>query len=160
MSGFFRRPVFQRGLVAPRATGTWLAPGVARGFAGRWLPDVAASAAFECGMNIVFGGVAIPAGGTSAATPLVAALMARLSDAVHRPLPVAHRWLYTRTGRHTVRDITRGAADVCDGTQPHYSASRGWDACTGLGVPNGARMLAALRREFGLSSLRKHLTRS
>ena len=34
--------------------------------------------------------------------------------------------------------------DVTSGNNIGYSAGPGWDACTGLGTPDGAKLLAAL----------------
>jgi kumamolisin len=45
--------------------------------------------------------------------------------------------LYTKNVEATLHDISAGS----NGT---YSAGPGWDACTGLGTPNGAALLAAL----------------
>ena len=35
--------------------------------------------------------------------------------------------------------------DVTTGNNGAYAARLGWDACTGLGSPNGSKLLAALR---------------
>jgi kumamolisin len=38
-----------------------------------------------------------------------------------------------------------GFRDVTDGGNGAYRAGPGWDACTGLGVPDGEALLARLR---------------
>jgi len=38
-----------------------------------------------------------------------------------------------------------GFRDVTSGGNGAYRAGPGWDACTGLGVPDGAALLARLR---------------
>jgi kumamolisin len=37
-----------------------------------------------------------------------------------------------------------GFRDITSGNNGAYQARPGWDACTGLGVPNGTQLLAAL----------------
>ena len=39
--------------------------------------------------------------------------------------------------------------DVTVGSNGAYTAGPGWDPCTGLGVPDGEELLAALRRSPG-----------
>jgi kumamolisin len=38
-----------------------------------------------------------------------------------------------------------GFNDVTQGDNPAYQAGPGWDACTGLGSPNGTALLQALQ---------------
>jgi kumamolisin len=38
-----------------------------------------------------------------------------------------------------------GLRDIVSGDNGAYSAGPGWDACTGLGVPDGAALLTRLR---------------
>jgi kumamolisin len=38
------------------------------------------------------------------------------------------------------RDITVGNNDITGSLHGMYKAGSGWDACTGLGVPNGAAL--------------------
>ena len=37
-----------------------------------------------------------------------------------------------------------GFHDITQGNNGSFSATEGWDPCTGLGTPNGAQLLAAL----------------
>jgi kumamolisin len=37
-----------------------------------------------------------------------------------------------------------GFHDITEGTNGAFSATGGWDACTGLGTPDGTRLLATL----------------
>jgi hypothetical protein len=46
--------------------------------------------------------------------------------------------LYSAKAEPTFHDITSGS-------NGDYSADKGWDACTGLGSPNGAALMIALR---------------
>ena len=96
---------------------------------GRGVPDVAADADPETGYRVRIDGADSVIGGTSAAAPLWAALIARLQQAGG-----SKRWLTpllyaAPTG--TLHDITSG-------DNGSYSATTGWDACTGLGSPAGA----------------------
>ena len=75
-------------------------------------------------------------GGTSAVAPLWAGLIALCNQALGRPLGFHQPMLY-QIGSSTFRDITNG-------NNGYYSASTGWDACTGLGSRNGSALLNAL----------------
>jgi len=143
MSGFFARPAHQSGIDTTPLHGTWLAEGNTTPFLGRWVPDVAANASFESGATVLLGGEELNAGGTSAATPLCAALLTRVSAAAGHPLAGLTPWLYDQ-GRTTCHDITQGDDDVSAGKAPFYRAGPGWDACTGLGAPNGNLLIKAL----------------
>ena len=75
-------------------------------------------------------------GGTSAVAPLWAALLARCNQSLGRAVGDPHAALY-RIGEAAFRDITQG-------NNGSYDAGQGWDACTGLGSPDGQMLLAAL----------------
>jgi kumamolisin len=149
-SGFFRRPSWQARSGVPTAArlgaASWLAPGLARAaFVGRGVPDVAAHAAEASGYRIVAGGRELVTGGTSAAAPLWAAMLAVLGEALGRRVGWVNALLYRSDFATGFRDVTRGDNDVCGGCVPAFAARRGWDACTGLGSPDVARLLALLR---------------
>jgi kumamolisin len=109
---------------------------------GRGVPDVAADADPATGYEIMVDGQRMIIGGTSAVAPLWAALTCRLSQALGRPLGMLQPALYAGadTG-HT----TPGFHDITDGNNGHYTAAAGWDACTGLGTPNGTALLNRLK---------------
>ena len=114
------------------------------GHTGRGLPDIAGNASPNSGymLNIqAFGGAYGPIGGTSAAAPLYAALVARLNVAVGEPLGFLNTNLYAFAGPYVYRDIADG---VSNGT-PGYKSGPGWDACTGFGSVNGMAILEALQ---------------
>lgn len=136
ISRVFERPDYQRGLNLPKNRSDW------RGFDGRGLPDVAINACLTSGYRILFQGKWLPNGGTSAAAPLWAGLIARLNQALGRRLGFVHPYLYRLAGTPAFRDITQG-------NNGFYKAGAGWDACTGNGVPVGRELLAALQREIG-----------
>jgi kumamolisin len=80
-------------------------------------------------------------GGTSAVAPLWAALAARLAQATGQPLGLLADALYAGI---TAGAVPPGFRDVTEGDNGGYSAGPGWDACTGLGVPDGTALLARL----------------
>jgi kumamolisin len=141
MSGFFAMPRYQRSLARPAVPAlAWRAPGVASAVEGRWVPDIAANAGFGCAVTIVVGSTPLSAGGTSAATPLVAALLTRAG----RSQRALHQWLYSRSARHACRDIVAGNNDTGRKGLPYFRARAGWDACTGFGTLLGTESLRQL----------------
>ena len=77
-------------------------------------------------------------GGTSAVAPLWAALVARLNQKLGHPVGFLNPLLYGATVGSS------GFNDVTVGNNGAYHAGKGWDACTGWGSPNGAKLLAKL----------------
>ena len=144
MSGFFPRPSYQSTIRQSPLPGTWRAEGNDDSFVGRWVPDVAANASFLSGATVIAGGEQLTAGGTSAATPLCAALLTRVSAVAGHPLAGLGAWMYASTPDKTYRDIAHGNDDISDDHVPFYRAGAGWDACTGLGSPDGRLILEAL----------------
>jgi kumamolisin len=89
-------------------------------------------------------------GGTSAAAPLWAALIARIAaSAPAKPAAFLAPLLYQDGPDGRVRGV-RAFEDVVKGnnTSPQpgfgYEAGKGFDAVTGWGVPNGRLLLASL----------------
>jgi kumamolisin len=76
-------------------------------------------------------------GGTSAVAPLWAGLLALINESLGANVGYVNPLLYGTKAESTFHDITAGN----NGT---YSAGKGWDACTGLGTPDGTALLAAL----------------
>ena len=105
---------------------------------GRGVPDVAADADPVTGYSVRVDGQNTVVGGTSAVAPLWAALVARLNQGLAKPVGFLNPTLYALTPQSgTFRDITSGNNGA-------YSAGPGWDACTGLGVAVGQKLLSAL----------------
>ncbi|KAH7171308.1 peptidase S8/S53 domain-containing protein [Dactylonectria macrodidyma] len=81
--------------------------------------------------------------GTSASTPVIAAMIALIDDARVRQGKPVLGWLngilYTEEARAVLQDITGGQSLSCNfregGLIGGWPAKRGWDAITGLGVP-------------------------
>jgi len=116
-------------------------PARSGGGTGRGVPDVAADADPSTGYQVYVDGTAQVFGGTSAVAPLWAALACRLAQALGRPLGLLQPTLYANA---VAGAATTGLRDITDGNNGAYQAGPGWDACTGLGVPDGAALLAAL----------------
>jgi kumamolisin len=83
-------------------------------------------------------------GGTSAVAPLMAALVARLNQALGVNVGFLNPFLYANAAKGVAQAVTKGTNAVKD-TCPGYVAGPGWNACTGLGTPNGAAMLKNLQ---------------
>ncbi|MEA2302040.1 MAG: kumamolisin [Solirubrobacteraceae bacterium] len=102
---------------------------------GRGVPDVAGDADPTTGYKVVLGGQTQVFGGTSAVAPLWAGLIARINGAITGHVGLIHPQLYAHPA--AFRDITSGNNGA-------YQARTGWDACTGLGSPDGALVAQAL----------------
>jgi kumamolisin len=129
VSEIFSLPTYQQAARVPAAP---------NGFVGRGVPDVAADADPESGYKVVVDGQESVIGGTSAVAPLWAGLLARINQALGKNVGYVNPLLYSAAAESTFHDITSGS-------NGDYSAGPGWDACTGLGTPDGAELLAALR---------------
>jgi len=121
-------PAWQQGAGVPKAP---------NGYAGRGVPDVAGDADPLTGYQVRVDGKDEIIGGTSAVAPLWAALLARCNQSLGRAVGDVHAALYQAAGGTAFRDITQG-------NNGSYAAGPGWDACTGLGSPNGQALLASL----------------
>lgn len=105
---------------------------------GRGVPDVCAVADPETGViRVKIDGNIEPIGGTSAAAPLWAALVARLNQGLNARCGFLNEVLYTKFPKGVLNDITVGNNGA-------YAAGPGWDACTGFGSPDGQKLLKAL----------------
>jgi kumamolisin len=112
---------------------------------GRGVPDVAANADPKTGYFVRSGGNNGVGGGTSAAAPLWAALIALLNQKLGKPVGFLNPRLYQILGPAKVlQDVAHGNNDT-QGLVGGYSAKAGgWDNCTGWGTPHGKKLLAAL----------------
>jgi kumamolisin len=135
VSTMFAMPTWQKGLSAKKTSGTSAA------LKKRGVPDVAGDADPRTGYQVYVDGQAQVIGGTSAVAPLWAGLVARLAQAKGAKLGLLAPTLYS--GAHSGK-ATTGLRDITSGSNGGYSAHAGWDACTGLGTPNGTALLALL----------------
>ena len=92
----------------------------------------------ESGYNVFVDGQQSVIGGTSAVAPLWAGLLALINQSLGTNVGFVNAQLYAAKTEATFHDITSG-------NNGNYSAGVGWDACTGLGSPNGDALLAVLK---------------
>ena len=128
VSEVFALPTYQQTAKVPKAPNN---------FVGRGVPDVAGNADPETGYNVIVDGQQTVIGGTSAVAPLWAGLFALINQSLGANVGYVNALLYSAKAEATFHDVTAG-------NNGNYSAGPGWDACTGLGTPNGAALLAAL----------------
>jgi len=101
---------------------------------GRGVPDVAANADPATGYQVYVDGQAMVIGGTSAVAPLWAGLIARIAETAGA-LGLVQSRLYPTASPGQASTALR---DISSGSNGAYEARVGWDACTGLGVPDAA----------------------
>jgi kumamolisin len=131
VSDKFGIPDYQSQIVVPASVST--------GKRGRGVPDTAAAAANNPGYRIILGGESIVKNGTSAAAPLWASLIAMINAQRGAPIGFLNPQLYALPD--LLRLVTQGDNEV---NGIGYKAGNGWSACTGLGVPKGAEIIAKL----------------
>jgi len=121
ISAFFTKPTYQANVTYPIGN-------------MRGVPDVAGDADPNTGYVLYSAseGGSIVVGGTSAVAPLWSGLLARINQSIGRSVGYIHPTIYT--GGKNFHDITQG-------NNGSYSSSIGWDACSGLGSPNGQLIL-------------------
>jgi kumamolisin len=138
VSSVFTKPSYQSGVNVPPSANP-------PHKIGRGVPDVSAVADPETGVVVMHidGKHLESIGGTSASAPLWSSLIARLNQGLGANCGFLNPVLYTKCATGVLRDITIGNNGA-------YSAAPGWDACTGLGSPDGQRLLHALSSSVGM----------
>jgi kumamolisin len=129
VSGFFALPPYQEGLQVRKTSGATQA------LAMRGVPDVCGDADPATGYDVRVDGQNTVIGGTSAVAPLWAGLIARINAAKARRAGFINPHLYVNAS--ALHDITQG-------NNGDFAAETGWDACTGLGSPNGQKVADAV----------------
>lgn len=147
VSDVFQRPDWQSSVTIQSVN-----PGA---ITGRCIPDVAANADWIASPYLlVVDGHAEPNGGTSAASPLWAALIALMNGQlgggkrVGYLTPMLYQAAAGAAGAQTVG--AAGCTDVISGNNNTasvggYSAGPGYDAASGWGTPHGQNLLAAIQ---------------
>jgi kumamolisin len=133
VSSVFALPAWQDGLH------TTMTSGATARLTMRGVPDVCGDASPDTGYDVRIDGTDTVIGGTSAVAPLWAGLIARINAAKGSAVGYVNPTLYASPG--ALNDITQG-------NNGDFAARTGWDACTGLGSPNGAQVAAL----FGVPS--------
>jgi kumamolisin len=128
VSDAFALPAWQRNAGVPPSVN----PGA---HVGRGVPDVAGDADPQTGYVTLVDGQRGVIGGTSAVAPLWAGLTARINQASGVALGFFNAQLYAQAN---------ALSDITVGNNGAYAAGPGWDACTGLGSPNGTKLAATL----------------
>jgi kumamolisin len=128
ISVIFPVPSYQKGAKLPLSIDTKKP--------GRGVPDIAMSATNYFTRVDSFEGAS---GGTSAVAPLMSALVALLNQAKQKNVGFLNPFLYTNA-KTVVHDVTSGT-NAIKNTVKGYKAGPGWDACTGLGTPDGTIIL-------------------
>lgn len=136
VSDVFGMPAWQARAGIPAAAAP-VTRGARQPAVGRGVPDVAGNADPNTGYQVLIHGTRAVYGGTSAVAPLWAALIARLAQSLGAPLGLLQPKLYA---------LNTGFRDITVGNNGAFTARKGWDACTGLGSPDGLALLAALSR--------------
>jgi kumamolisin len=131
VSDTFPLPAYQSGAKVPVSVNP-------SHFKGRGVPDISGDADPSTGYQVYVDGRSAVFGGTSAVAPLWAALVALMNAQIGQAMGFLNPALYADSpGTDALHDITSGNNGA-------YQAGPGWDACTGLGSPNGQRLLAQL----------------
>ena len=136
ISDLFPLPAWQSNADVPPSAN----PG---GHVGRGVPDVAGDADPNSGYTIQADGSEFAVGGTSAVAPLWTALLTMANqDAAtggREPVGFINPTLY-----QSVPATSGALIEITSGSNGAYSAGPGWSACTGLGRPDGAKLLGQL----------------
>ena len=137
ISDLFPVPAFQASVTLP--------PSANAGRQGRGVPDVAGNAAPSSGYSVVVDGQGETVGGTSAVAPLWAGLTALINQRATTPVGFLPDFLYAHIAANSAltTQITQGS-NKPQGSQIGYDAGPGWNACTGLGRPDGQALFDAL----------------
>jgi kumamolisin len=115
----------------------------------RGVPDIAGDADPASGFSFVVGGIGGTIGGTSAVAPLFAGYFALINEACNRPAGFALPLLYGSSA--AFRPVT---GDNKDGNIGYVAGpGSGWNACAGLGVPDGAKLFAVFKQAAGAPAL-------
>jgi kumamolisin len=130
VSDYFPKPAYQDSVNVPPPTTS---------AGGRGVPDVAGDADPVTGYQVIIDGSTSTIGGTSAVAPLYAGLFARINQALVQQSK-------SRVGFVNAALYQNPSAfhDIVSGNNGAFSAGPGWDPTTGLGSPDGGRILTAL----------------
>ena len=114
----------------------------------RGVPDVSAQADPTLGLSVYLGGQWTLSGGTSASTPVWAAIEAIANQMAGHPLGFINPGLYklatSATYQQDFHNITEGNNSNPQAGVKGYSAAPGWNPVTGLGTPNAEKLIPDL----------------
>jgi len=139
ISNVYKQPTYQAITAMPKSP---------TGLQGRGLPDLAGNADPITGYQIFLSGKRTTIGGTSAVAPLMAGLFALINEHLKKKMGKTvgfiNPLIYSAAAASSFRDIDQGSNDIEGNLAGKYKAAPGWDACTGLGVPDGSMLMALL----------------
>jgi kumamolisin len=137
----FPVPAYQNSYAIPKRN-------VTGGKVGRGIPDVAGNASPYSGYPLFLQGKSSgPIGGTSAVAPLYAGLVAILNSLLgENKVGFLNPTLYI-LGSKVCKDIASPPGPLNNNfdSVKGYPCGKGWDACTGLGVVDGSKLLTSLK---------------
>ena len=114
------------------------------GQVGRGVPDVSGDADPATGYAVRVDGQSTVYGGTSAVAPLWASLFALLNQKLGNPVGYVNTFFYDKLVIRSSSGVKeQGFDDITQGNNGAYKAGQGWDPCTGLGSPDGSKLLGA-----------------
>jgi tripeptidyl-peptidase-1 len=153
-STFFEMPAYQSQTVKSylAGAGNKIPPAKYFNSTGRAMPDVAA---FSENVIIKIHGGDMPIGGTSCACPIFSGMVSLLNDQLlqkgSKPLGFLNPLLYKLASStpSVFTDITEGSNPY--GCCPGFKCASGWDAVTGLGVPNYNNLRSAILSMLNLA---------
>jgi kumamolisin len=128
VSNVFALPSWQANAKVPAPSGST---------GGRGVPDVSGDADPVTGYQVRVDGQTLVIGGTSAVAPLWAGLIALNNKQNGKSAGFIQPQIYAAKAGSAFHDIVSGNNGA-------FSAGPGWDACTGLGSPVGAKLIALL----------------
>jgi kumamolisin len=126
VSSYFGLPKWQKHVGVPPHSGK---------SGGRGVPDVAGDASPTSGYQVLVDGQNAVIGGTSAVAPLWAGLIALINQQTGKKAGLINPFLY---------HAPKAFHNITQGDNGAFSAKAGWDACTGLGSPNGTAVADAV----------------
>jgi len=132
ISNFFPPPTWQSNTNLPASANPGAKP-------GRGVPDVAGNADPVTGYQVRVDRQNAVFGGTSAVAPLWGGLVALLNQSLGKSVGFLNSWLYTKATA-----VPGALHDITTGNNGAYQPHTGWDACTGLGTSDGAKLQGAL----------------
>jgi kumamolisin len=141
VSGAFPLPAYQSNAGVP----TSLNP---KGFKGRGVPDVTGAGDPASGYNVLVDGQTFSVGGTSAVAPLWAGLLALINQRLKGRVGFINPQIYGIPATSgAFHDITDGDNRVSFRRAKNvgYDAGAGWDACSGLGSPDGGKLMGLIK---------------
>ncbi|WCN09535.1 S53 family peptidase [Marinomonas mediterranea] len=107
-------------------------------------PDLSANASIEYPSAVMRDGKLAKAWGTSASAPILSALIARIKTELKTPFGDINALLYQHIGSDVFNNDIQG--------ENGYPATHKWNPCTGLGSPNGIKLMHAIKENIDVKT--------